>query len=384
MSSSILWPNDEFGEDFYYECEIHLALMMKGIRPNMPAVATLKDERRPLEKIALGKTRGFIACNAACTVITRMLMMRTLAAMRTTRFDVGCAVGMDPESFDMNTVAMKLLAVSNKIIESDFSDFDGTLHPRVMEGFFDFVIAYEKKCGLSRERETALRVLQDVIIHTDVIVLNAVFKKHMSNFSGFGGTTEMNVWAQLYAFYLAWLELAPPDQRTFGDWQRNVAIVCYGDDGVQAVSDEASHFYNMHTIAPVLKEKLGMKMTSADKKTEGIPPYKPLHECSFLKRRFIRGLPNGTLSNFWFGQLPWSTILEMTNWISSDDNPLLQAELNCNEALRFAGYHPKPQFDWLRETLLKAFAELNHYPVFFTYGELQEQIALKMGIVPAH
>jgi hypothetical protein len=371
----------ELGEILRGDYDFTIELMEKGIRPVWVVVATLKSERRSLERIPIGKTRVFLANNACATLVSRHYVFRFLIAQRTKRFDVFSAIGMDPESFDMHEVATRLTANSPHCICSDFSQYDARLHSMLIWGFFRIVAEYERKLGASDARVKGIEMLCELTTFTDISVLDALVRKMQGNVSGFAGTTELNIWAQVMIFFTCWRLLAPPHMRSFHHFMKNVVFIGYGDDGIQSVSEEAKEFYNLRTIIPVAERYFGVKMTDAGKSASDVKPYVPLDECTFLKRRFVRGLPSGLMPNFWFGQLSWEVIEEMTNWIKADAAPLLQAEVNCQEALRFAAYYSQEKFEDLRQRIRVALGSYGFHPPLFHYAELQDMIVAKMGVV---
>jgi hypothetical protein len=248
-------------------------------------------------------------------------------------------------------------------------------------GFFRIVAEYERKLGASERRIRGIEMLCELITFTDISVLDALVRKMQGNVSGFAGTTELNIWAQVMIFFTCWRILAPAHMKSFHHFMKNVVFIGYGDDGIQSVSEEAKDFYNLRTIIPVAERYFGVKMTDAGKTADDVKPYQPLEECTFLKRRFVRGLPSGLMPNFWFGQLSWEVIEEMTNWIKVDAAPLLQAEVNCQEALRFAAYYSQEMFEDLRNRIRKALGSYGFHPPLFHYAELQDMIVAKMGVV---
>ena len=100
---------------------------------------TSKDETRPKEK--LGKTRLFAAAPMDFIVIFRMYFMSFLAYMMENRIVNESAVGIKAQTMEWCFLANRLNIFKN-VIAGDFSDYDGTLHPKILWKVYEIIESF--------------------------------------------------------------------------------------------------------------------------------------------------------------------------------------------------------------------------------------------------
>jgi len=103
--------------------------------------ALLKDELRPMDKIAIGKTRVFIAANVDLTMMTRKYTLAFTSAMfrHCNDADFFFAPGMDCFSWDWTNLMNSLLCVSDVGCGGDFSKYDTSLSAVFMSAVCDIM-----------------------------------------------------------------------------------------------------------------------------------------------------------------------------------------------------------------------------------------------------
>lgn len=308
-------------------------------------IDNLKDERRPLAKIELGKTRVFVVPPADYTIVFRRLHFAFLVNFYENALTFFSAVGIDPESKDWTHLYKRLREYGDEGFAGDYSSWDGNISPQMIMEVANIINRWyddEDRFQLAR------LVMFDEVVHTPQVAGSSVYSTHLGVPSGFPATAPVNtIIGAMYIRY-AWLKRAPPLYRSLSHYEDNVRDAIYGDDVLAVVRDEVKPFFNPETIEIELNS-MGMKFTAAtkDKKAE----FEPLLNLTFLKRGFYKG-QRGRLLPI----MAKETIQELTNWVRKSDfvTPEEMTIDNCNESLRFAFFRGKPFFEELRAKIIRA------------------------------
>jgi hypothetical protein len=124
--------NGEMSNELISSCEDRLRSYDKGVRHPTVWTDHLKDERRPIAKVDLGKTRLFAGAPIDFVVVFRMYFLAFISHLAHGRIDNGMCVGINPYDEDWSKLVMALKLKSNKVIAGDFSNYDGTLPPQFL------------------------------------------------------------------------------------------------------------------------------------------------------------------------------------------------------------------------------------------------------------
>jgi hypothetical protein len=111
----------------------------KGIIRGVYCSDTLKDEKRDLEKVAVGKTRVFSACPVHFVLAFRQYFLGFSAWCMHNRIDNEIAVGTNQYSLDWNKIALRLQEKGSAVIAGDFSNFDGSLNAQILWAILEIV-----------------------------------------------------------------------------------------------------------------------------------------------------------------------------------------------------------------------------------------------------
>jgi len=139
------------GDDEYFidnklrnVCNERIELAKLGKRMPTVWVDTLKDERRPVDKVNAGKTRVFANGPMDYTIVFRMYFAGFLAHIMENRIKNEQSIGTNTWANDWTRTARYLQRKGKKVIAGDFSTFDGTLNscivgrfPTVVNQFYD-------------------------------------------------------------------------------------------------------------------------------------------------------------------------------------------------------------------------------------------------------
>lgn len=307
-------------------------------------IDTLKDERRPLDKIEKGKTRVFTLPPVDYSIVFRKYFLAFSVHFYDIRLKTFSAVGINPESLEWTRLYYRMLETGDTVFAGDYSGWDGNLSPAFLMACCEIVNDWYDD---GEENAVVRRVLFDEIIHTMQVAVNVVYMTHLGNPSGNPATIIINT--ILNAMYLryVWLRLAPAEYRSLALYEEHVRDCIVGDDNVVSPSEEVASFFEPNAVTAELA-LLHLDYTAASK--DGAAHFSRMREVTFLKRGFR------VVGNYVLPLMAEDTIYEMINWVRKSDFDTPQEMLisNCNEALRFAFFYGFFFFDDIRRKLSKA------------------------------
>jgi hypothetical protein len=360
--------NFKLDPDLEEEMLTRIARAKEGKRTPTIFVDTLKDERRPLGKVQVGKTRVFSAGPMDFTLVFRMYFLGFAAHVMRNRIDNEISVGTNQYSYDWDRTAQKMQTKGDKVIAGDFSNFDGTLVLpilyKILEIINDF---YDDGNDMIR------LVLWKEIVNSVHLHGNDVYLWTHSQPSGCPITAILNSLYNSVSMRYVWMEVMPDEYKNMRSFNKHVAMVSYGDDNLINISDAVIEFFNQITIAAGY-EKLGMIYTDESKSGDMVP-YRRLEECNYLKRGFVFSEDEMK----WLAPLDLSTILEMTNWIRGDDDPLECTLVNVETSIYELSYHGEEVYDFWKRKYFNACKSLARMPHIPLYREIREEEMRKYG-----
>lgn len=274
--------------------------------------ATLKDERRPIEKVRANKTRVFAASNQGLALAIRRYYLAFMEHVMQNRIDNEIGLGVNVYSYDWTRIVNKLRRVGDKVIAGDFSNFDGSLNSQILSRVSEIVTDWyddDEENGLIRH------VLLEYLFNASWLLNGKIFQLNHSQPSGNPLTTLINCLYNMiifrYVYLLAQRENGFP--LSLSGFCANVASVFYGDDSLCCVSNKVCEWFNQHVITRL------MAITGHDytdeTKSGSPPPYRSLSEVTFLKRGFV------LRDSFWIAPLSKDTIEDMCMWSRKNIEP---------------------------------------------------------------
>jgi hypothetical protein len=304
-------------------------------RPVYYFVDFLKDERRPLLKVADGSTRLISGAPVLFQLVFRSLFMRPISWFMRNRVTNSMAPGINPFSAEWHNLALHLRSRSEgrNVLAGDFGNFDGSQVK-------DFHYAIRKLIDTICDDEYGIHrttVWEDIVssihLNGDVIYL---WNSKLA--SGTPGTTTINTLYSVLLFLYAWIKLHPRGSHAINDFWYEVYICTFGDDHILDVSDEAKVFFNGESITKVFTQ-LGLKYT--DTKKEGPPVFGRLEDQTFLKRGF-RFEP---VLKRYVAPLELAVILETPYWVDQALRTDIEHHVNLiQDALDELSLHGKDTF----------------------------------------
>nr|UQB76034.1 nonstructural protein [Flumine marna-like virus 3] len=342
----------------------------KGKRANPIFSSNLKDEPRPLEKVAEGKTRVFMSCPVAFTLIVRMYFLPCVRVIQRNRLAFECAVGTNAHSQDWDDIYQFICENSGWVIDGDYKNFDksmmGMVLREAMYVLIDLTVHFTK---VPEEDLQAMYCIAEDIAFSYVNYNGDLATFLRNNPSGHPLTVILNCFANSLYFRIVYQDLHPEhDISTFRD---NVRPVTYGDDFVASIKPEVITWYNFNSIQTALANN-GITLTRADKK-EGTYHAKTIQEVDFLKRSFEYnhhlGRFTGPLS---ISSIEKSLVISVRSKVITPQQQMVDT---MSSALREMFFHGECVFsifliqikDCIAEHNLEPFVNDSHFP---SYSEL--------------
>nr|CAJ2358124.1 Non structural polyprotein CDS [Astacus astacus] len=259
-------------------------MMKRGERPLFIFQDTLKDEKRPLEKVDAIKTRTFAACPLPLVLLFRKYFLDSVKQIMSGRNYNEIAVGTNVRSMDWYVIARLLKSKGEKVIAGDFSNFDGSLQPQLLYAVGRILENFYVDTATPEETRIRFMLFREVVNSIHIRGRDIYMWTH-SQPSGGPLTVIINSIYNMLVMRLCWLDIMG-GKFNMRDFDRCVALNTYGDDNVANISDEVIDLYNQETISTAMV-KFGMTYTD-ESKSGKIIPYRKLEDISFLKRRFVQ------------------------------------------------------------------------------------------------
>ncbi len=297
--------------------------------------ASLKDERRTLQKVEELKTRVFTASNMGLTLAIRRYFMAFMQHIMDNRIYNEIGLGLNVYSNDWQTLATRLCYHSDRVIAGDFSNFDGSLNAQILYRIVDVV---NRWYGDSSENQLIRRVLCEYIFNASVNFRGTVAQMNHSQPSGNPLTTMINCLYNMFIFRYVYLlaQKAAGLPQTLSSFEQHVAAVYYGDDSIIALLPCVLPWFNQNTITEHMATT-GHVYT--DETKSGVPlPSRSLSQVTFLKRAFV------CHQGDWIAPLDTQTIRDMVMW-SRTTITTAEAVSQTTRAASFEAYfHGKEYF----------------------------------------
>ena len=100
-------------------------LLEQGIIPSDPWLLTLKDEKRPIEKVNIGKTRCFAAGSLSGFLHNKRLFGAFQSFFKRLRYNTFSSLGMNRGSIEWHEMIDYFMTVGKRGFDGDQEDWDG-------------------------------------------------------------------------------------------------------------------------------------------------------------------------------------------------------------------------------------------------------------------
>jgi hypothetical protein len=337
----------------------------------------LKDERRPLEKVRVGKTRVFSAGPMDFVVAFRKYFLGFCAHVAENRIDNEIAVGINPYSYDWTHLAKHLKKKGTKVVAGDFGNFDGTLLLQILAEIGKLINEWYDDGEINMQIRNIMwkELINSVHIEGD----NIYFWTH-GHPSGHPLTAILN---SLYNSVVCRIVFVLCARRvgkvvTMKDFTDNVSMISYGDDNVLNISDEVFEWYNQNTMSEVF-ETIGMEYTDELKSSAAnAKPFRTLEEVSFLKRKFRWDEERQCYT----APLEYGVCMEMVNWIRGELDVEEACATNCQTSAMELSLHGREVFNKSVALIKKACLQsMQTQPQILTYAEYISKFEESYGMM---
>jgi len=259
-------------EQLVHDCEVSL---QRGEPIGVIWADVLKDETRPLAKVAAGKTRLIATCPVHFLLLVRKYFGGFLAFVRKFASHKFVSVGLNVHSREWEVLYNRFLAKSNpnkwSIIAGDFENYDGNVSAKLGSIFIDYVNSwYDDGANNARVRQLLFNnMVEPIRIHG-----NIVYQVFGGNTSGNPITSEYNSFVQAIMWYgiATRLNISPYDME----------MALYGDDNLVSLPLPG---ITTNTLAPLFRELFSMSYTHCSKQVVDV--FDDLSSVTYLGRKFL-------------------------------------------------------------------------------------------------
>ena len=299
---------------------------------------SLKDELINQQKVRDGRSRVIVVPSLSYQMICKKYTGAfTDALLHPNNHGLKTCSAAGIENHKLFTQLWAEKSKTGLFFGADFSQFDATYHPSLVDEYADFINEWYDKydpevCEEDRRARRAL--IREGMVSANFYRGNLYCTKASMN-SGFpnGHTIFMNWYVNMVISFYTWLDKGLPLESFFDC----VVPVFMGDDQDQTIIKrklgeiEVSERYNRLAIRDTA-EKMGMKVTSPDKVSE-LTPFDSKAEfisCTYRTHADFPGLVTAALKK--------TSIIDLLRWYrcSDDMSPEEQQSNNIKDALRFA------------------------------------------------
>lgn len=302
--------------------DIALIKVKNGIRPSFVFMDCLKDERRPLEKVMIGKTRQFMACPIDLLVLMKMYFGDFFRHVCSNRVDNGVAVGIDcGTEWDRLYTHLKPHA-DYLAIAGDYASFDCKLPTQVLWAVYGMIERFYMPTSSVEDRAVRRLLYHEFVNSFHVDARGRIYEFIGGISSGICGTAVVNSICNLVMLVDACLKCGLSI-----DEFPLVKFTTFGDDHVIGYPRNFSDRLSTTKISQAIRDLFDYEYTD-ELKSHDLVDFRPLESVSFLKRGFkvVRGEIRAPLE--------LAVLKETLNWMrnSSDmDQFKLRIESVCVE-----------------------------------------------------
>jgi DNA replication protein DnaC len=338
-------------------------------------IDTLKDERRPIEKVDQGKTRVFSAGPMDFTLVFRKYFLGFAAHCSEGRNWNEISVGTNVFSQDWSDIALRMRTHGKHVIAGDFTNFDGTLVGTILESIIEIIHDFYQDDEMG---EQIRNVLWREIVNSIHLRENDIYLWTHSQPSGCPITAILNSIYNSVSMRYVWMVLTEgTSYHSMKSFHEHVSMVSYGDDNLINVSDEILPLFNQNTIAAGYAT-IGMVYTDESKSHEMLPA-RVLEDVSYLKRKFVYS----DAEKRWLAPLSLDTVIEMCNWVRGENDSEERTVENIETSAFELSLHPEEIFMKWTDLYRKVTRNFTHRPRILTYYEYRTCEMNKYGYLCA-
>ena len=338
------------------------------ILPSLPFTDFLKDERRPLEKVAAAATRYISGSNLVFVTLLRRYFGLFSAWKIKNRIHNCATVGINPHSEEWGILVNYIHSRGRKVGDFDIKSMDASNAAEMI-----YIVLhggpYRWMCENANptpRQKTIMLGLIYMLMWSEHIKGKYVYRWRGANSSGNFLTVIINDEAIAVLFISAFGELHPKGLSAMPTWHDFIALCTHGDDNMEGIAESITSWFTPKAVAEVFL-KYGYTLTSSDKKALGTE-WKRIEDAQFLKRGFTF---NERLHQ-WTAPLVLDTVLEAPMWTKKDPNQILYAVETFDTMVKELSLHPPEVFNEWAPKMFAAFTKAYGHPHHTT-----DQLALQ-------
>lgn len=348
-------------ESLFAEVDEYIQIAKKGVR--IPGVFAdyLKDERRPFEKVMMGKTRLISAMNVKYAILFRMYFLDFVRFVMNNRIDNGMCIGINPYSAEWGSLYRRMTTFGkNTCFAGDFSNYDGSITPAMQYAGLSVIEQYYHNA--SDEDRLVRSALFEEVVNSRHISGNVIYEWFGSVPSGVFLTTPLNcivnnvmlrycaVACLLREHNIDPLFAKPSDYvQHVSDIHKHMRICTFGDDNGVNVHEDWT-VVNQVTMS---REFASVGMTYTDEaKSSKLVEFKSWDDCSFLKR----GFSFDDKTKMYLAPLALDVILEAPYWTKNNMNEE-SFKIACSSMIGELALHDEATFEKWSPVMLRAMQE---------------------------
>lgn len=296
---------------------------------------TLKDERRPIDKVDSGKTRVFNIAPMDFNLLCRKYFGFFNAHVMNNHVYGEGSTGINVHSDAWGLLIKHLSETGSQYLAGDFSNYDKTL---MWQLFYASLRIINRFYNDGDENAKVRECLFTSMFSAFHLCGQKVYRVHRGNPSGCVITVIINSLVNSLISRIAYILIGRQLNLTvdMASFRKDVRVKNYGDDNIGCVADAAA-WYNMNTISEILAQ-YNITYTSADKK-EISKPFVELKDITYLKREFV------WRDGHCWAPLSLDSIHEMVNWIRKSPDLEESSRSNYEAALREMVHYGKRSYD---------------------------------------
>lgn len=297
----------------FKEIDDQIESIKKGGDPEHIFMDFLKPETREKEKYLKGATRMISAGPLDLTIITRMYFGSLLSESSRSRITNGFALGVNPyKEWGLLHHKHTRKSGGRYSMDGDYGNYDGSQEAELIMSFKTFARSFYYN-GAEAEHKVRDWIISKLA--RSIHIVNVGFKAYVyrwegSNSSGGVLTTLLNMFLNHVAITYGFSVVLQPVKGCGYEFAftKCMDITVFGDDNLITVSSGLAERVQPKEFARALGA-VGLKYTGADKRELG-EEYKPITECTFLKRGILCS------PDYVAAPLEMASIFQPLNWCS--------------------------------------------------------------------
>jgi len=355
-----------------------------------------KVEKRKVERVQAGETRLFNIFNCANLIAIKRVCGVMSAVQLKYKWFVNSTLGINVHGFDPSAMFAHGLRVGPKLLEGDFTGWDGRFDPQTMQICIDVVHGFNKALGFYRNSFVSERAAKAILhsamyrFHIFGDVVYYMFTAHGSGtwVTGFFNTIghdarDRMTWIESVEEQIAATRLAIERKQmqtmfkhteTYNDdphceseledleeqlvthitmcsmseMDKHVQNNNNGDDKLAFVSEEGARYFNAPTLERLYANK-GIIYTPPEKPRDFAgygddDGFRTLEQVQFLKSKFRRDIYYHQIVRMMMEE---RTIRNLPTWVRKSPDANEACTVNIEDALRFAVHHGREKFNAL-------------------------------------